>query len=121
MDKIFIAVAEKSDRITTNSVNQAKQAIDRLHAALNMIDGRYTETYIAGQESKSVATREQDGIIDGVSTRDKSQLELTEAISFDSSLGSASALLSATALTKTVKRLEFIWCSEKESHLTLGP
>lgn len=104
VDKIFIAEAEKSDRITSNSVNQAKQAIDRLHAALNMIDGRYTETYIAGPESKRVVIKKQDGIIDGVSTRDKSQLELTKEISFESSLGSASALLSATALTRTVNR-----------------
>lgn len=104
VDKIFIAEAEKSDRITSNSVNQAKQAIDRLHVALKIIDGRYTETYIAGPVNKRVAIREQDGEIDVVSTRDKSQLELTKAISFASSLGSASALLSATVLAKTVNR-----------------
>lgn len=104
VDKIFIAEAEETYRITSNSVNQAKQAIDRLYVALNIIEGRYTETYIAGPESKRVAIREQDEVLDGVSSRDTSQMELTKVISLESSLGSASALISATALAKTVNR-----------------
>ena len=69
----------------------AKEAVDHLYSALKMIEGSYTETYIAGPERRSVAASD-------------SQLELTRAISFDSSIGSVSALLSATALTKTVNR-----------------
>jgi hypothetical protein len=101
--KIFITEVEKLDRISSNSVNNTKLAIDRLHVALKMIEGRHTETYIAGPENRRVATRLPDEVIGGVSVR-SSQLELTKTISFDSSLGSALALLSATALAKTVNR-----------------
>ena len=98
VDKIFIAEVEKLDSITIDSVNNAKQAVDRLHSTLKMIEGIYTETYIAGPELRNIS------VTDGVEVGDKGQLELTRTISFDSSLGSISALLSATALTKTVNR-----------------
>ncbi len=104
VDKIFIAEAEKLDLITSTSTNNAKQAVDQLHTALKMIEGSYTETYITGPASRSVATRLADEAIDGVPVSDIRQLELTKAISFDSSLGSATALLSASALAKTVNR-----------------
>jgi len=92
VDKIFITAAENLDRITGDSVNNAKAAVDRLHSALHMTEGSYTETYIAGPERRSVTASDQ------------SQLDLTRAVSFDSSLGSGSAILSATALTKTFNR-----------------
>lgn len=104
VDKIFIAEAEKLDQITSNSINKTKQAIDRLHAALRMIEGSYAEAYIAGPDSRRIVTRPQGKGIDDQPARDMSQLELTKAISFDSSLGSASALLSATVLAKTANR-----------------
>lgn len=104
VDKIFIAEADKLDQITSNSVNHAKRAIDRLHAALRIIEGSYTEMYIAGPKSSRLTSRQPDEVNDGAPVKDMSQLELTKTISFDSSLGSASALMSATALAKTVNR-----------------
>lgn len=104
VDKIFIAEAEKLDLITSNSVNNAKQAIDRLHAALEMIEGSYTETYIAGPGIIGVATGLPENGTDSNQVKNMSRLELSKTISFKSSLGSTSAIISATALAKTVNR-----------------
>lgn len=100
VDKIFIAELEELDRLTGNSVDLAKQALDRLQAALNMTQENYTASYIAGPETSSVA---EEGIADAAA-QDRGQLELTKAISLASSRGSAAALVSATALAKTVNR-----------------
>ncbi|MDD5759936.1 MAG: hypothetical protein PHI06_12750 [Desulfobulbaceae bacterium] len=101
VNEIFLAEAGEVDHITSTSVRKATQAIERLHATLKIIEDSYTETYIVGPETEWVATDIQDEASGRTSARDMKQLELTKTIAFDSTFGSASALLSATALAKT--------------------
>lgn len=102
VDKIFIAEVEKLDHISRSSVNKAVQAIYRLSAALTIIEDSYSERFVSGPGTTSIGTGLADDIIGGggktVQARDQ---KLVRTIAFNSSLGSASALLSSMAFAKS--------------------
>lgn len=104
-DKIFIAEAEELDRITSTAVTNAKQAIDRLSVALTIIEDSYSETLIAGPGTIAVATgMPSDSLAVQEQVEETRQRELLRTVVFDSSLGSVSALLSATAFAHSANR-----------------
>lgn len=107
VNKIFTSEVEELDRVTNTSVNKATLAIEKLSKSLQMIEGRYTESYIAGPGIKGVATGLSEDGMDGAVSREIGRFKLVETISFHSSAGSASAILSATAIGHTVTRI--VW------------
>ncbi|MDP2107321.1 MAG: hypothetical protein Q8J76_15090 [Desulfobulbaceae bacterium] len=75
VDKIFIAEATALDRMTSDSISNAKQAIDRLHTSLQIIEGSFTETYLAGPVSIKVDEKLPEKAIDtGSQARDMNNL-----------------------------------------------
>lgn len=101
---LLIAEGENLDRITSSSVNRAKQAIDRLSEALTIVEGSYPETFIAGTGAVDIATGLSDNAFVNDTARRMSPLVTARTIASESSLGSASALLSSMAFAKSANR-----------------
>lgn len=103
VEEMFKTETEELDRVTMNAVDQAKQAVDRLHSALQMTEGVYTEMHTAGPERLS-PTGAPENTSNQKQTSEMPLLALNQTISLASTIGSASAMISATALARTVTR-----------------